>query len=476
MAGQLGDDDIIHDENSPLLGQESPDGNAKPVRQKLPAFQLAVVFLIQFSEPITAIVIYSFVNQFVRSTGITGGREDRTGYFAGIIESVFFWAEGITALPWQLASDRFGRRPVMLLAPLGLGVSMILFGISTNFWYLVVFRAFQVCFIFCASVGKHLERGFRGCSMEMWVSVKLSLLSPFIGGVFTSPEEHWPNSLGKIELFKTHPYFLPCLISGCICLFTFALAIFGLKETSPIILRRQARKAQLSGSVTPSEDGTITPIEAETAENHDEDAKVTLQSVMTRPVALTVAVNGFLALTTMFYNTLQPLVWSTSIEHGGLGFDAFTIGSVNWIFGLPNAIVQFLFLGKFIKLAGPRMIMNVCFIMTFIMLLLFPIQTYLARASGEVDWKVWVCIGGQLCCYTMISSAFGAIMFFAIEASPNPAAMGTYPGGVAPALASSLFAFSQEENVLGGMFVYLVLGIIDLIAIRISYMLPYISA
>jgi len=56
-------------------------------RTALPKFQLFIVFLIQFAEPVTATVIYPFVNQFVRETGVTGGDERETGYFAGIIVS-----------------------------------------------------------------------------------------------------------------------------------------------------------------------------------------------------------------------------------------------------------------------------------------------------------------------------------------------------------------------------------------------------
>ena len=51
----------------------------------LPWAQLLILFSIQFAEPITGMVIFPFINQFVRETGITGGDETRTGYFAGII-------------------------------------------------------------------------------------------------------------------------------------------------------------------------------------------------------------------------------------------------------------------------------------------------------------------------------------------------------------------------------------------------------
>jgi hypothetical protein len=71
-------------------GENSPyEGNERTIRKRtpLPKFQLFIVSLIQFAEPVTATVIYPFINQFVRETGVTGGDERKTGYFAGIIVS-----------------------------------------------------------------------------------------------------------------------------------------------------------------------------------------------------------------------------------------------------------------------------------------------------------------------------------------------------------------------------------------------------
>jgi hypothetical protein len=62
---------------------ESTTHRRKPT--PLPKFQLFIVFLIQFAEPVTALVVYPFVNQFVRDTGITKGDETKTGYYAGMI-------------------------------------------------------------------------------------------------------------------------------------------------------------------------------------------------------------------------------------------------------------------------------------------------------------------------------------------------------------------------------------------------------
>jgi len=46
----------------------------------------------------------------------------------------------------------------------------------------------------------------------------------------SNPAINWPNSFGKIPFLQTHPYFLPCAISGSIAAVTFVLLLFGLKE------------------------------------------------------------------------------------------------------------------------------------------------------------------------------------------------------------------------------------------------------
>ena len=59
----------------------------KPERTPLSKIPLFIICLIQSSEAITATVIYPFINKFVRDTGVTGGDERKTGYFAGVIVS-----------------------------------------------------------------------------------------------------------------------------------------------------------------------------------------------------------------------------------------------------------------------------------------------------------------------------------------------------------------------------------------------------
>ena len=75
------DSDDAHTSES--LARTRTVSDSKPT--PLPKLQIFILFLTMFSEPITGLVIYPFVNQFVRETGITQGDERKTGHYAGII-------------------------------------------------------------------------------------------------------------------------------------------------------------------------------------------------------------------------------------------------------------------------------------------------------------------------------------------------------------------------------------------------------
>ena len=84
-------------------------------------------------------------------------------------ESTFFLAEMLTVFQWGWLSDRYGRKPVLLLGPLGLSFAMLGFGLSKSFWSLVTYRCLQG--VFNGNIGtsllykpllvvEHLSRSF----------------------------------------------------------------------------------------------------------------------------------------------------------------------------------------------------------------------------------------------------------------------------------------------------------------------------
>ncbi len=43
-------------------------------------------------------------------------------------------------MPFSYFSDSYGRKPVIMLGILGLGISTFLFGLSRTYWFMVVTR------------------------------------------------------------------------------------------------------------------------------------------------------------------------------------------------------------------------------------------------------------------------------------------------------------------------------------------------
>lgn len=76
--------------------------------------------------------------QLVGELDITGGDKRKIGYYAGLIEGLFFAVQAVTVLQWSRASDVIGRKPVLLIGLAGTMMSMLSFGLSRDIWALIV--------------------------------------------------------------------------------------------------------------------------------------------------------------------------------------------------------------------------------------------------------------------------------------------------------------------------------------------------
>jgi MFS family permease len=209
---------------------------------------------------------------------------------------------------------------------------------------------------------------------------------------------------------------------------------------------------------------------------------------------------GFLAFIDMCIQVLLPLVYSTSIPLGGLGFDAYRIGTIMGTWGFINAIVQGLFLGPTVRRFGARRTF-IASQMSFVVILgLYPVIAFSARRAGRVDATVWAVLLIQLILQFSRGLAYGALHLrtfpvrhelmsvisgagqMLIVNSAARAALGTTAGmaqavassmrSIAPSVASSLFSISLQEKLAGGNMVYFILIGIAFVGVRVSLLLP----
>lgn len=113
-------------------------------------------------------------------------------------------------------------------------------------------------------------------------------------------------------------------------------------------------------------------------------------------------------------HVLTPLMWSTSLEHGGLGFTPYAIGLAMGIFGAANMCVQAAFLGKIIRYFGARKVFTASLVAYLVSILCFPLEKYFAQRAGGADWRVWTVIAVQLAMYCLITPAYGESILFAL--------------------------------------------------------------
>lgn len=402
----------------------------EPKRTPLPVVPLLVIFLIQFAEPITGTVIYPFINQFVRATGVTDGDERKTGYFAGLLQSLFFLAEAVTVFYWGRASDRFGRKPILLLGPLGLSCAMLSFGLSNNFWMLVLCRCLQGVFNGNIGVSKTVMAEVTDSTniadafalMPLVWTAGLTI-GPIIGGVLSEPATRWPLLFGN-EFFVHYPYFLPCAMAALIAFLSAPIGFLCLPETCQSVLWRRKWPRRETMTTSPSipnasivllADGSHAPNYGSSGMAADDSSAEFDNAPPGHPIAPSssqlplsagiLLVYGFTSFMDMCITALQPLVWSTSIPLGGLGLDPFHIGWIMGIWGILNALFQMTFLGHMIRRFGPKNVVLFafsCYVMTF---MLYPVLSFFARSTGKVDAKVWMVLLVQL---IVAASSFGA--------------------------------------------------------------------
>ncbi|KAG7090166.1 hypothetical protein E1B28_011774 [Marasmius oreades] len=323
------------------MDSESNSGERKR-QTPLPYGQLILLLLIQSSEPITATVIYPFIAQLIRSTGITKGEEAKVGYYAGIIESIFFISESLICYQWGLASDKFGRRPILLLGPLGLAIAMTGFGLSHSFWSLVVFRAAQGVFNGNIGVSKtvmaELTDSTNRADAFMLIPIMWACgvtIAPMMGGFLAEPAKSWPNFFGRIPLFVDYPYFLPCFVTGLYAFMTFVIPLFGLKETHPSFKAKTQVLADTGDltSQTPlladRNDHSYDATRNQSSPTNCTTATTTAAPSIFNPTLTIVLVNySFLTFTDMAYAVIIPILYSTSNSLGGLAFSSKRIGAI----------------------------------------------------------------------------------------------------------------------------------------------------
>ncbi|KAI8590308.1 major facilitator superfamily domain-containing protein [Geranomyces variabilis] len=211
------------------------DGHQK--RTPLPKKQMAVVCLVTFVEPLQFGVLFPFVYFMVEGFFPTLSHA-ALGTYVGVITSAFCVAQLVTAIPWGYASDRIGRKPVLLIGLTGNAIFMTLFGAAGKYWEALLFRC--ICGALNGNVGvaksvigEITDDTNRALAFSLWETAfgLGAIVGPMIGGLLADPTHSLGFLFGNSHFFAANPYFLPCAACALFSVFGIFLTLFGYKET-----------------------------------------------------------------------------------------------------------------------------------------------------------------------------------------------------------------------------------------------------
>ncbi|CAG9467144.1 unnamed protein product [Pedinophyceae sp. YPF-701] len=236
----------------------APTQTAPQKEVKLPAVVWAVQvpqFAIALQYQVPFVVGVYLVRQLVGPDG----SEDTIGRMAGMLGGMGSAGACVTALAWGFASDRWGRRPVVMVGCVASGVSIILMALAPAFWLACLARfsgglfngtigAIKAAIAeACDAVGANQATAF-GLMSTAWGAG--SVVGPMLAGLLSRPCDAVPDAplcAPDTGLLARQPYLLPC-VATALALWLASLVVLGMPETAPRVLRaREAAARQRVG-------------------------------------------------------------------------------------------------------------------------------------------------------------------------------------------------------------------------------------
>ncbi|OBA19219.1 MFS general substrate transporter [Metschnikowia bicuspidata var. bicuspidata NRRL YB-4993] len=218
-----------------------------------PLWQMAVISMMRFSEPISFTSLFPYIYFMIRDFHITKDPSQIFKY-SGLLAASFAFSQFLCCIHWARLSDRIGRKPVLLTGLCGTAASLVLFGFSKNFYVALAARTAAGALngniaVLQTLVGELVKerrhQGLAFATLPLFWNVGC-VIGPLIGGsrYLTRPrpegEEAAVVGWGSFyESFITkHPYALSNVVVASM-LFTSALIGFLFLEETHVKIRNQ---------------------------------------------------------------------------------------------------------------------------------------------------------------------------------------------------------------------------------------------
>ncbi|KAJ7523063.1 hypothetical protein O6H91_18G036000 [Diphasiastrum complanatum] len=471
----------------------------------IPQREMLLIWIIHASQGFQTTMLFPMLVFMVERYGLDGGNEQSIGKYAGILASLFPFAQFCTSWMWGAVSDRTGRKPWLAFGNLVSAVSSLLLGLCKNYTAACAVRFLGGLFNGTVTITKSMlgelcdesnqAKGFGVLSLAWGIG---SISGSVITGWLAQPchqyhINHCPPFL------QQYPFFLPCTVAT-----TFSIAAifasWSLKETNTRKLMYQQVPCQNTGreDVLPSQVKIVNNpqfrkekledcfdikevadessvigmesqstmnlfakangVEMEGPEESDKFLSIALDDtkgeqpclkrrdqwiLLDRNVLLTTFCYSMTGLIFIITDELFPIFGAASTNVGGLGFSSFTLGL---ILG-EGGVVLFLYT----LLLYPIVARNICtlnyfrygLVLSVPLWILFPLSTIL---SGVPQLQYILLLAAMATRSVIVCNTFTGIMII-VSNSATPSSVGAVTG-----LSHSCCSFFRAIGpALGGM-------------------------
>ena len=192
----------------------------------LPMIQLVSCMLVMMTVSFQINVIWPFLPFMVDHIRMVDGVvQDNAGFWVGMLASSYFITQTLAAFVWGVLPGKFGLKRCMIFSSVGVGISLIGFGMSESFWLAFFWRAvggaangnapLVKSYLAKITDKSNQAKGFSTISFSWGIG---GLIAPTLGGFLSEPLLKYPGlELDPLGPFGIWPYFLPCLTAAIVC-------------------------------------------------------------------------------------------------------------------------------------------------------------------------------------------------------------------------------------------------------------------
>ncbi|XP_027342674.1 protein ZINC INDUCED FACILITATOR-LIKE 1-like [Abrus precatorius] len=420
--------------------------------------------------------LFPFVYFMVKDFNIAETEEDISGY-AGYVGSSFMLGRCLTSVLWGMISDRYGRKPVIIIGIITVVVFNTLFGLSLNLWMAIGMRFLLGSLNgLLGPIKAYATEIFREENQALGLSTVVAawgvglVIGPALGGYLAQPATKYPHLFPKDSFWDKFPYFLPCFI---ISAFAFAVAI------SCIWFPETLHKH--NGTNESPDNAKASEIESS---GEDKDTKIQKDKsiFLNWPLMSSIIIFCIFSLHDITYQEVFSL-WAVSPRRlGGLDFTTDDVGNVLAISGIAIIIYQLTLYPSVQKACGPVTLARITGALSIPLLQCFPFMTMLSGLTLDIV----INIASVLMFITSETIATGLFLLQnrAVEQHQRGAANGIAMTGmsafkaIGPAAGGAILTWSQKRInasfLPGTHVVFLALNVVEGLGVLLMFK-PFLS-